>query len=329
MTEALEHGTRGALDRLVSAEAHGADRRTAAGAAFGYAIDADFPLARLDANGARERGQLHIRRGDADGGDMSEIARDPDARGPTWILSRGAAGVVLSFPGLGMFRLDVDGGLVVAEPAGEPGGASEDPRPQGPSEDPEWEQRLLCTALPQLLVARGDLAVHAATLACAGRAVAFFAPSGAGKSSIALALARRGFELLCEDVLIVSGLPEQPLAWPGPVGVRVRQPSGATLLERGPHIAHSSAPAPLAAVVLVGRRHRGSTRLESLGQAHLAAAIARNASFTGDYEHRQVLARATGVAARVPGFVLRATDDLGAFEAAADELADELRALLA
>jgi pimeloyl-ACP methyl ester carboxylesterase len=161
-----------------------------------------------------------------------------------------------------------------------------------------------------------------------GRVVAFCGPSMAGKSTVALALARRGFELLSEDGVVVSGLPHSPLAWPGPDGIRVRERSGETTVRRGAEIKLHPAPAMLSAVVIMGRRHADASAVVAVGSAAAAAAIARSAAFAGAAERRLVLALAAATAATVPTFVLHASNDLHAFEEGADDLAGRVVALL-
>ena len=66
----------------------------------------------------------------------------------------------------------------------------------------------------------GHLAIHASAVSIEGRAVAFFGPKHAGKSTLALALVRLGARLLTDDTLIVrlgAGM-----AWAAPGIQRMR-----------------------------------------------------------------------------------------------------------
>lgn len=59
--------------------------------------------------------------------------------------------------------------------------------------------RIIMPLLVEALRQRGLFMLHAAALACAGRAVLFPAPSGGGKTTLAIALLRAGFTLLSDD----------------------------------------------------------------------------------------------------------------------------------
>ncbi|HEY6816882.1 MAG TPA: hypothetical protein VI168_15205 [Croceibacterium sp.] len=75
---------------------------------------------------------------------------------------------------------------------------------------------LLGSALGILVHQRGLLPLHANAVVAGGGAYAFAGHSGAGKSTLAAHFARRGYEVLCDDVCVV-GFDEAgvPLAWPG------------------------------------------------------------------------------------------------------------------
>jgi hypothetical protein len=78
-----------------------------------------------------------------------------------------------------------------------------------------WQRTLLGKVLPAVSVMRGYEALHAAALECPYGAVAITAPSGAGKSSLALELITRGWALLSDDVLVLSPTPTGVRAHPG------------------------------------------------------------------------------------------------------------------
>ncbi len=75
---------------------------------------------------------------------------------------------------------------------------------------------LLGSALGILCHQRGLLPLHANAIVAGGGAYAFAGPSGAGKSTLAAHFSRAGYEILCDDVCVISfdeaGL---PCAWPG------------------------------------------------------------------------------------------------------------------
>lgn len=75
--------------------------------------------------------------------------------------------------------------------------------------DPGWRLYLLGAALAYLCHQRGLLPLHAATLVVGGKAIAIAGPSGYGKSTLALALSRRGHLLLSDDVTVLSPATEK------------------------------------------------------------------------------------------------------------------------
>ncbi len=85
-----------------------------------------------------------------------------------------------------------------------------------PSEDGlHWRQTLLGRVLPNVSLARGYEALHASAVESPVGVVAVAAPSGMGKTTLALELTRRGWPLVTDDVLILEEGPEQVLAYPG------------------------------------------------------------------------------------------------------------------
>ena len=92
----------------------------------------------------------------------------------------------------------------------------------------QWQRLLAAQALPLAAAAHGFEPLHASAVAIAGRAVAFTAPSGTGKTSIAMHLVARGAGLLTDDVLVVETTPSALLAHPG---VRLLNANRAELAE--------------------------------------------------------------------------------------------------
>lgn len=64
-----------------------------------------------------------------------------------------------------------------------------------------WTKLLFAQALPLAASLQGLECLHAACVALDGRAYALSAPSGTGKSSVALHLATSGARLVCDDIL--------------------------------------------------------------------------------------------------------------------------------
>jgi hypothetical protein len=74
---------------------------------------------------------------------------------------------------------------------------------------------LLGSAFGAILHQRGLLPLHANSIAIGGRAVAFLGHSGAGKSTMAAWFHDRGFEVLADDVCVVTFEEGRPIAHPG------------------------------------------------------------------------------------------------------------------
>lgn len=87
------------------------------------------------------------------------------------------------------FLLDADGELLRCAPS---------------SNGLEWQHILLTRVLPDVAIARGYEALHASALASPEGVVAILAPSGTGKTTLAVELLRRGWPLLADDVLVLG-----------------------------------------------------------------------------------------------------------------------------
>lgn len=111
-----------------------------------------------------------------------------------------------------LFRLRIDGiGRFEAR-----GGTRLVIDPEAGARPAEVRAYLLGTMLGALLQQRGMLALHASAVTTKdGKAIAFVGESGAGKSTIAMALNARGHPLLCDDVCAVTTSGDGATAWPG------------------------------------------------------------------------------------------------------------------
>ncbi len=78
-----------------------------------------------------------------------------------------------------------------------------------------WQQALLGRVLPNVAIMRGYEALHASAVDSPEGVVAVAAPSGMGKTTLALELLGRGWPLFADDVLTLGDGPEGAQAHPG------------------------------------------------------------------------------------------------------------------
>jgi hypothetical protein len=85
------------------------------------------------------------------------------------------------------------------------------------------------TSLAPLFRRYGYFMVHAFAADKNGRGVLIVGPSGSGKTTTGLSLILAGWQLLCNDVLLIQNSPEGVLAYPTPDDITIR-PKTFTLL---------------------------------------------------------------------------------------------------
>lgn len=110
------------------------------------------------------------------------------------------AGYLLEAAGVGRVLVSLDGAELLCDP---------DP------DRADWGFILAAQALPLAATLRGFEVLHAAGVVLAGEAVLFAGPPGAGKSSLAAALLRRGGRLLSDDAVALEWRRGPILAHPG------------------------------------------------------------------------------------------------------------------
>ncbi len=93
---------------------------------------------------------------------------------------------------------------------------------------------LLDQALPRAVCHGGRTVVHASAVRLEdGRAVAFAGPTGRGKSTLATAFHRAGFEVIADDCLLLAERGARAFAVPAYPSVRLWSDSAAELVEEG------------------------------------------------------------------------------------------------
>jgi hypothetical protein len=192
-------------------------------------------------------------------------------------IERGEAGYRIAGPRFGGAVVAGDGGAV----AGAPGAGG----------DAAWQRLVVAQVLPFAAVLRGLEVLHASAVVLGGGAVAFVGRSGAGKSSVAAALAHRGATFLADDVLALERREGRLLAHPGPPVAGIARAEAERLRELGlldpdrvlaedereamVAVEPYPEPVPLRAILVLDRRPDGpaTPRFEPLvgGQELLAA----------------------------------------------------------
>jgi hypothetical protein len=128
-------------------------------------------------------------------------------------LIRGADRFRLSFDDTGTFDVSLDGRDILWVPAS---GA-----------DHELARvDLIGRVLSLAIHAGGDVCLHASSVSIGGQAIAFLAPKGFGKSTLAVSMIAGGAQLLTDDTLRLR-LADPPIAVPGMFSVRLREDSAA------------------------------------------------------------------------------------------------------
>ncbi len=195
--------------------------------AYGLGLDSSFPLPGMSSPACEDPAQpeheprsQHEPRPEREPPLAIELvervettARSP-RRAPAWVgalgdgcelrIERGAGDDLLfGYGERARFHLDAERRSLLCAPSG-----------AGP--DLDWQRALISKVIPSVSVVRGHEALHAAAVDLPCGAVAIAAPSGAGKTTLALELVRRGHRLLSDDVLALTHDGETDAVWAHP-----------------------------------------------------------------------------------------------------------------
>jgi hypothetical protein len=149
----------------------------------GLSVASDLALPGLIVGNPDARPEVTIRRGP-----VPERLEGATGSGPTWQAADRQ--FLLCIPGVARFLME-DGRSIVFTPE------SEDSLPDIPI-------FVIGTVIGILLHQREQIVLHASAVRVSGKAVLFCGSAGAGKSTLAAALAQRGYPLVTDDVCTVS-----------------------------------------------------------------------------------------------------------------------------
>jgi hypothetical protein len=177
-------------------------------AAYGLQLLSTFPLAGMDP--ARADGlpslSLDLRSEEQLTATWSAMDRPPVWRGRLGdgldlTIERGAAeDLLFSYGDRARFHLDASMQSLACVPR---------------HEGLDWQRTLLSKVIASVSVMRGYEALHASAIDSSQGVVAILAPSGAGKTTLALELMRRGWPLFADDSLTLAHEPGGVRAYPG------------------------------------------------------------------------------------------------------------------
>lgn len=227
---------------------------------FGLDVEAESLPSFLQGACARRTGrrlEMSTRAGDASslawpaGAERVCDERMPDSSVLFQIEAHPEAGYLIHGPGYGANRLSADGTELTCA--------------LGDATDAAWQRLLIAQVLPFAALLQGLEVFHASAVVRDGEAIALLGPSRVGKTSLALALCRRGAEFLTDDVLAVEPREESLFAHPGTAvaGVdrgdnhRHGEVVAVDNRERMTRVPGAAGPAPLAALFFLDRRMDG------------------------------------------------------------------------
>jgi hypothetical protein len=242
--------------------------------------------------------------------------RYDDGDAATTIDRHDDAGHLIFAAGYGTFRISAAADRIDCAPSAE-----------------GWERWLLGQLLPIAAVLNGLEVLHASAVAVDGRAVAFVAGTGVGKTSLALNMALRGHRLMTDDVVALSLRDGVPVLHPGPAVAKLRDAEATRMGERraalgevlgpdegGVRLAVEREPRalPLGALYLLDRAGEGETAAFTRVEPGFRLLFASSFDFlvTSAERMRNQLEVFAALAAHVPVFEVSVPPAVGAEELA-------------
>jgi hypothetical protein len=186
--------------------------------------------------------------------------------------------------------------------------------------------------LPLMLPALGTSVLHASAVADADGVTALCAPSGTGKSTLAVALARRGYSLFADDAVAIDTATTVPTAIPLPFTIRLRPESARFFGSSGRGDLRIAAGAngerrPLKRLCFLRRAAGAPVTVERLDPASACQAALGHAccfSATDPVQKRQTIESYLSIVARVPACEIRFRPGLEQLPAVLDAIAEIL-----
>jgi hypothetical protein len=166
------------------------------------------------------------------------------------------------------------------------------------------------SVLPLVLQAEGHQVLHASAVRDGGNVIAFVGASRSGKSTLAYALAQRGFPLWADDAVAFDGSRATVVSTPLPFTPRLR-PSAKLALTHSPQTVErptGRGDASLACIVLLRPDEDGDPKLERLRRAEAFPAVLPHAycfSLADRTRNRELIGEYLRLVERVPVWRVR------------------------
>ena len=195
---------------------------------------------------------------------------------------------------------------------------------------------LFTLPLVETLKRRGLYSIHAAGVARGGGAIVFPGTTGAGKTTLAVALAKAGFELLADDMVFVAAdasrvfpfpdeldVDERTLAWFPELEQFARGSSGGSKkrLDADSVSVVRTASLPPSVVLFPRITTRSSSTATPIDAAEALQELAPNVLLTDNVASQRHLSALGGFVARCPCYRLESARDFGQLAGTVAELA--------